>query len=241
MTTQTYVNGVTLTDSSEFNRFDTAAYPVLTSVGQTVSTVVATGPANYTYSATNPPMWLIPVSTNTMATTINVTPSGGAALGAKNLFANGAALTGNELQINVPTAVMYDGTQFNIVGPQIAATQTQQEAGTALGVFVSPGRQQFHPSAAKAWVNCNNAGAAAASYNITSVTDTGAGVATANLTTNFSSANYCVVASGSTGGGGIFVGSATQTVSTFTLDSFNTASQAAQDVNKAFGAAFGDQ
>lgn len=53
----------------------------------------------------------IPAATNTGATTLNVD-----SIGAKNIFLNGAALVGEELRINVPVVVEYDGTQFHIIG-----------------------------------------------------------------------------------------------------------------------------
>ena len=74
------------------------------------------------------------------------------------------------------------------------ATQAELEAGASTTVYTSPGRQQFHPSASKAWVRFDSAGTVAASYNITSITDSGAGDWTVNIGTDFSSANYCGVA-----------------------------------------------
>lgn len=59
---------------------------------------------------------LVPANTNTGATTFNPTPSGGSALGAKNVFWNGAACVGGELRAGVPVILQYDGTQFNVVG-----------------------------------------------------------------------------------------------------------------------------
>ena len=115
MATQTYTDGVTLSSAAEFNRFDTVSYAVLSGVAGT-NTITATGPANYTYAATTPPVWFIPANTNTGATTINITPSGGAALGAKNIFNGGAACIGGELRAGVPVGIVYDGTQFNIIG-----------------------------------------------------------------------------------------------------------------------------
>lgn len=75
-----------------------------------------------------------------------------------------------------------------------AASQAQQEAGSAIDVFTSPGRQQYHPSAAKAWVQFNGTGTVTinSSYNVTSVADEGAGLYRTNFTTAFSSANYAV-------------------------------------------------
>ncbi len=114
MTTQTYTDGVTLTAAAEFNRFDTVSYAVLGTVAGT-NTITAAGPANYTYAATTPPVWFIPAVTNTGATTINITPSGSAALGAKNIFWNGAACVGGELPAGVPVGIIYDGTRFHII------------------------------------------------------------------------------------------------------------------------------
>jgi hypothetical protein len=77
-------------------------------------------------------------------------------------------------------------------GPS-AATQAEQETGTSTTVYVSPGRQQFHVSAAKAWVRWDDAATVptiAVSYNVTSLTDNGTGDTTVNFTTSFSTANY---------------------------------------------------
>jgi hypothetical protein len=50
--------------------------------------------------------------------------------------------------------------------------------------------------AARFWVKFNSAGTIAASFNVTSVTDNGAGDWTVNIATDFASADYAVVASG---------------------------------------------
>lgn len=79
-----------------------------------------------------------------------------------------------------------------------AATQAEQETGSSTSVYVTPGRQQFHPSAAKAWASFNGSGTPAiiTSYNMdSSITDNGAGDWTLNITTDFSSANFIAVAS----------------------------------------------
>lgn len=74
------------------------------------------------------------------------------------------------------------------------AIQSEMEAGSDTTRAVTPGRQHYHPSAAKAWLQCNFAGAVAVSYNVTSVTDTGTGIVTVNWGTDFSGADYAVVA-----------------------------------------------
>ena len=119
MATQTYTDGVTLSAAAEFNRFDTVSYAVLSGVAGT-NTITATGPANYTYAATTPPVWFIPAVTNTGATTINITPSGGAALGAKNIFSGGVACVGGELVAGVPAGIIYDGTQYHLLSSRYA-------------------------------------------------------------------------------------------------------------------------
>lgn len=76
--------------------------------------------------------------------------------------------------------------------PSAAATQAEQETGTSTTTFVSPGRQHYHTSAAKAWVNFNGTGTVAirASYNVTSITDNGTGDYTVNITSAFTDTNY---------------------------------------------------
>ena len=74
-----------------------------------------------------------------------------------------------------------------------SATQAQQEAGVSTSVYVSPGRQQFHPSAAKAWCKFNGTGTISldATFNVNNITDNGVGDYTVNFLIVFSSANYC--------------------------------------------------
>lgn len=74
-----------------------------------------------------------------------------------------------------------------------AATQAEQEAGASTAVATTPGRQQYHPSAAKCWAFVTYSGSTptlAASYNITSITDTGVGDLTITIATDFSSASW---------------------------------------------------
>lgn len=47
---------------------------------------------------------------NTAATTVNVN-----GVGAKNIYENGAALQGGEIQVDYCYAIVYDGTQFNLI------------------------------------------------------------------------------------------------------------------------------
>lgn len=78
-----------------------------------------------------------------------------------------------------------------------AATQAEQEAGSSITVMTTPGRQQYHTSAAKAWVHFDGTGTVTirASYNVSSITDNAARDYTINFTTAFSSIYYAAVGS----------------------------------------------
>src|SRR5262245_59934322 len=85
-------------------------------------TVVSTGSANaqvlgYTVAPTalvrGDTFSFLPGFTNTGPATITITGSGSPAI---PVLANGTALVGNEIVLNVPCMVQYDGTSFHIVG-----------------------------------------------------------------------------------------------------------------------------
>lgn len=80
------------------------------------------------------------------------------------------------------------------------ATQAQMETATATDALVSPGRQHFHPGHPKCAAKVTVSGGtptlqSAASYNITSITDTDVGRLTITIGTDFSSAHWACVAS----------------------------------------------
>lgn len=121
------------------------------------------------------------------------------------------------------------------------ATQADQETGTSTTTAVSPGRQQFHPSAAKCWLKCDNAGNINASYNITSITDTGTGVVTVTIATDFSSAHYAILVSGGTDVAYSSPNSS-QAAGSFVIRAFNTGTGTLQDSTLGYYAVcFGDQ
>lgn len=73
-----------------------------------------------------------------------------------------------------------------------AAAQADQETATSNTVAVTPGVQQFHPSAAKFWVRWTGASTTIlVSYNMTSIANTGTGDADGTIATDFSGANWC--------------------------------------------------
>jgi hypothetical protein len=73
------------------------------------------------------------------------------------------------------------------------ASQAEMETGTSTTDLVSPGRQFYHPSHPKVWGKADNAGAIAADYGVSSVTDNSAGDITWTWDTAFSSAHYGAV------------------------------------------------
>lgn len=117
-----------------------------------------------------------------------------------------------------------------------AAAQSDQETATSTTLAVTPGRQQFHPSAAKAWVNFAGAsGTIGASYNVASVSRGSAGVYTVNFTTAFSSTSYAIVA-----GSNLVTTMTVASASAASINTFN-GSFVATDAGTVFAAFYGDQ
>jgi len=76
-----------------------------------------------------------------------------------------------------------------------AATQAEMEAATSNTVSATPSNTKFHPGVAKAWIKAvGNGTSITVSHNITSITDTGVGNLLVTIATDFSSANYVIVA-----------------------------------------------
>lgn len=128
-------------------------------------------------------------------------------------------------------------TAATVAGAAVA-TQAQQETGSATNLIVSPGRQQYHASAAKGWCMATAAGVATVSYNVTSVTDTGTGNASIVWATDFSSGDYCPVVSVS---GGTFLGVISTLAAGSTVVRCYTDAGADQDPTNYLVVAFGDQ
>lgn len=127
----------------------------------------------------------------------------GVKLGLTGVSAN-VILDEDDLVSNNPTAL---ATQQSIkayvdTNAVPAASQAEQEAGTEAGKYVAPATQQYHKSAAKAWVNFNGTGVIAIrdSYNVASITDLGIGNYRITFDTNMSNTNYAVVGGGNRNG-----------------------------------------
>lgn len=78
-----------------------------------------------------------------------------------------------------------------------AASQTEMEAASSTSVYVTPGREKYHPGVAKVWACINYSGGTptlAGGYGMTSITDVGIGRVRLTFSTAFSSVNYAVLA-----------------------------------------------
>lgn len=113
--------------------------------------------------------------------------TGDVVLGSSGLSANGGLGTAGQL-----LASNGSSSYWSTVTVPSAATQADQETATSTTTFVTPGRQHFHPSAAKFWAHFGTAGNLLAGYNVTSITDSGVGVATVVIATDFGTSDYCV-------------------------------------------------
>jgi len=78
-----------------------------------------------------------------------------------------------------------------------AATQAEMEAASSTSVYVSPGREKYHPGVAKAWACITYSGGTptlAGGYGVSSITDVAVGRVRLTFSTAFSSTAYCVQA-----------------------------------------------
>lgn len=154
----------------------------------------------------------------------------------KNIFRSSDGL-GFDAAITVSPSTINDlltTTAFTAA----AASQAEQEAAASTAKYVTPGRQQYHPSAAKVHIKCDAAGNINYSYNVTSITDNGTGQVTVTIATDFSSASYCVVP-GSVGTNGRTIVNS-PVAGSFVLLHYN-GSEAAADPTSYCAVAFGDQ
>jgi len=89
-----------------------------------------------------------PSIANTSSCTLTLTPSGGSALAATDIYSAGAALAGGELQANVPTLLHYDGTRLNIIG-HLATQRIPQNSKSAdyVTVIGDANKHLLHPAA----------------------------------------------------------------------------------------------
>jgi hypothetical protein len=217
-------------DKSEWEEGSGAYTALTTTLARTTITTSSNGNAKVTFSA---------------APTVFIVASVAALRNAAALFNTGV------LPIARVASGTPDGTKFvrddsslqSVVVP-LAASQSDQESASSTSVFVSPGRQQYHPSAAKVWATWGVTSTILASYGASSITDIGTGNWRVNYSVNFSSANYAPLYVGRSQG---------STFVDFSID-WNTApsasgctllcwdsSRSASDPQANYFAAFGDQ
>lgn len=122
----------------------------------------------------------------------------------------------------------------------IQASQSDQETGTDTTKVVTPGVQQYHPSAAKLYVKFNAAGTISEDYNVDSITDNGTGSFTVNITTDFSNALYSAVATAEDGNAKICC-TAGYGAGSYTIYVFNDANASSDPSGTVASVAFGDQ
>lgn len=92
----------------------------------------------------------------------------------------------------------YDGSSwYNIITNESRATTAEVTSETT-GKFIDADRAKYHQGIAKAWAYVTNTAGTTTlvdSYNVTSVTDNGAGDTTVNLSITMANANFAAVAS----------------------------------------------
>lgn len=129
--------------------------------------------------------------------TVTFAPDGLTAANIKR--ADGSALAIGSIKNGMMLDLVYNAGSSEWRAVNIApitndvATQSDQETPISTTLIVTPGRQQYHPSAAKWWLSASvTAGVPAltATYNVTSITDTGVGSLTVIIANDFSSANW---------------------------------------------------
>jgi hypothetical protein len=124
-----------------------------------------------------------------------------------------------------------------------AATQAEMEAATSNTVAATPSNTQFHPGTAKVWLNCGTTGNILASYNVTSVSDTGTGHVTVTIATDFSSANYSIVTGYDGDAGAVLIFSVSifaHSAGSFQAKAYNSGASLTDPVGWFF-ACYGDQ
>jgi hypothetical protein len=114
------------------------------------------------------------------------------------LWAHTGAGTGSARTITAGNGISVTNGDGVAGNPTIAAdfaSQAEMETASSTTDIVSPGRQFYHPAHPKVWGKADNAGAIAADYGVSSVTDNSAGDITWTWDTAFSSAHYGAVVS----------------------------------------------
>jgi hypothetical protein len=106
----------------------------LTSVSGT-DTITATAPISMTAYATGQTFRFVAAATNTSAVTININ-----SIGAKSITKNGAtALIAGNIAINSVVEIIYDGTQFQVLNPNVTTSLGTMSTQNANAVAITGG------------------------------------------------------------------------------------------------------
>lgn len=144
----------------------------------------------------------------------------------------------------ISSAWVAESATTSQTGTVVLADSPTMETATDLLKAVTPGRQHMHPAHPKVWGKASNAGAINASYNMTSVTDAGTGSIGLTIATDFSSANWAMLATildanvGSDAGPGVVTA---QTAGTAQIEYFHASNASHTDPNGYFWSGLGDQ
>lgn len=143
--------------------------------------------------------------------------------------------------LTVSSSATISGTNTGDQTVPAAATQTEQEAAASTTTYVSPGRQQFHPSAAKFFVTADASGNIQQSYNMTSISDGGAGLMSGTIATDFSGTSWEIATTAFHSSVAILVQGSAKAAGTFTVQSRAASGLALADPESWNVVGFGDQ
>lgn len=117
-----------------------------------------------------------------------------ASVAGTNEFAVNEAGTEKKATATQIAAFVSPAASDTVAGILEIAIQSEQETGADIVRAVSPGRQQFHPSACQFWVKWLGASTTInASYNMTSIANTAVGDNDGTIATDFSSSSFILL------------------------------------------------
>lgn len=120
-------SGSANTDSATLGQVQSNTVSLIGSISGTNTITGSLSPAIAAYAA-GQMFWFVAANANTGATTININ-----SLGAKSITKNGTtALAANDIKSGQTVVIVYDGTQFQLIGSSLAGITTS--AVTALGI-----------------------------------------------------------------------------------------------------------
>lgn len=160
-------------------------------------------------------------------------------------------LAGEKLVYRDGEWLHYDANGLLKLSAVPAATQSDMEGAALNTVVATPGNLHWHPGVAKAWGKAAGAGTLTVNYNVSGVSDTATGRLGVTIGTDFSTANYSIVATlersvtslTATGVEDHGIRNASPAAGSFEIESYDQTAIlfAAQDPASYFWACFGDQ